>query len=273
VPAAAPPPTPQPQPQPAAQAPEGGKSFPWVWMLVPVLLGLGALTFLRRRRLAADRDAADRAALAGTLSVERPEPRWEDAEPEQIAVAAAAEAEDGPQEAPLVLTETAPRPWLELDIAPERAASTPVEASLHYDLLLTNRGEAVARNIRIDARMFNAADEQAIAAYLGGPIHRHSRSPQITIPPGETLRLGSAIAMKVEEVREIEVQGRRIFVPSVAVNVAYDWEPDGEGRSSRSWLVGRETDTPGGRMGAFRLDLGPRIYRSVGRREGRKVMD
>jgi hypothetical protein len=72
-------------------------------------------------------------------------------------------------------------------------------------------------------------------------------------------------------VRAIEVQGRAIFVPMIAINVAYDWE-GGTGRSSKSWLIGREAETPSAKMGPFRLDLGPRIYRQVGRREGKLVM-
>jgi hypothetical protein len=53
----------------------------------------------------------------------------------------------------------------------------------------------------------------------------------------------------------------------VAINVAYNWGPDGAGRTSKSWLVGREAEQPSQKMGAFRLDLGPRIYRSVGQRQ------
>ena len=33
-----------------------------------------------------------------------------------------------------------------------------------------------------------------------------------------------------------------------------------------SYVVGREAETPTQKMGPFRLDLGPRIYRSVGQR-------
>ena len=75
--------------------------------------------------------------------------------------------------------------------------------------------------------------------------------------------------MPKDEVRSIEVQGRTIFVPIVAINVAYDWgegENAGSGRTSMSWLVGREPDKPSDKMGPFRLDLGPRVYRSVGQR-------
>jgi hypothetical protein len=88
----------------------------------------------------------------------------------------------------------------------------------------------------------------------------------IAIAPGGELKLGSNIAMPKDEVKGINVQGLSIFVPIVAINVAYDWDEGGKGRTSLSWLVGREPETPSAKMGAFRLDLGPRIYRSVGQR-------
>jgi hypothetical protein len=263
-PVAAPAPTrPAPTAAPAAES----SGLNWLWILLPLLLiGLGAVAFLRRNRIA-ERDEARRGALAGALVAgERTRPPTPEPSP----------AESAPERAIAATPEPAPaeatRPWLEIDIEPDRAAATQSEASLHYDLVVTNVGGETARNIRIDTRMFNAADEQDIAAFLGGPIHRHSGSPHITLPPGETMRLTSAIGMKAEEVRAIELQGRRIFVPSIAINLAYDWNEDGEGRTSKSWLVGRKPDNPQARMGAFRLDLGPRIYRSVDRKDTKRVM-
>lgn len=265
APAPAPAPVPA-QPAPATAAAPESSGLTWLWILLPLLLiGLGAFAFLRRNRAITERNDAHRSALAGSLVAgDRPRP------PEP------APAEPVPEPAVTTAPETAPaeapRPWLEIDIEPDRAAATQSEASLHYDLVVTNVGGETARNIRIDTRMFNAADEQDIAAFLGGPIHRHSGSPHITLPPGESMRLTSAIGMKTEEVRAIELQGRRIFVPSVAINLAYDWNEDGEGRTSKSWLVGRKPDNPQARMGAFRLDLGPRIYRSVDRKDTKRVM-
>jgi hypothetical protein len=256
--------TPAPAPGAPVSAPASapaGTGQSWLWLGLPVLLGLlGMALFFRRRRTLAEQDEADRGALAGSLVPGERQAADEPAAPEPAAAAAA----------PVEAGEA--RPWLEVDIEPDRAASTQSEASLHYELVVTNVGDAPARNIRIDTRMFNAADEPQIAAFLGGPIHRHSGSPQVTIAPGDSLRLAAEIAMKAEEVRAIEIQGRAIFVPSVAINVAYDWGEEGEGRTSKSWLVGRKPESPAARMGAFRLDLGPRIYRSVGRRDGKRVM-
>lgn len=262
--AQAPAPVSKPAPQAAAPAPMPQEATPpalfnlnWLWLALPVLLGLGALLLFRRRRGLAKRDEVERGALAGALRPsEAPEP-----EPEPAPV---------PEPAPAVVE--APRPWLELDIAPARASSTESATTIDFELVVTNTGNEIARNIRIDMRMFNAADEQQIAAFLGGPIHRHSGSPHVTIAPGENMRLTADVGMKAEEVRAIELQDRRIFVPAIAMNVAYDWGEDGEGRSSRSWLVGRKPESPAARMGAFRLDLGPRIYRSVERRDAKRMM-
>jgi hypothetical protein len=268
-PVAAPQAAPVPAPAPALESPAStGFNLNWLWLALPVLLGLAAFALFRRRRTAGARQEAHRGALADSLFA-GDQPRPAPPTPELLlADVAPVEPAASPQPTPV----EAPRPWLELDIEPERAASTQSEASLHYDLVVTNVGGETARNIRIDTRMFNAADEPQIAAFLGGPIHRHSGSPHITIPPGESLRITAAIAMKAEEVRAIELQGRRIFVPTVAINLAYDWGENGEGRSSKSWLVGRKAEKPNARMGAFRLDLGPRIYRSVGRKDTKRVM-
>lgn len=177
-----------------------------------------------------------------------------------------------PEPDPIPEVPAAPRPWIELDIVPERAAATENEVYVRYALTMTNKGDCDARNIRIDPRLFNAGAEGEMAAFFQGPIHDQSGSPHIVLQPGRSIRLNGQVALPNAELREIELSGRRIFVPMVAINVAYDWAGGGAGRTSRSWLVGREAEVPTDKMGPFRLDLGPRIYRSVGRREARQVM-
>jgi hypothetical protein len=251
-------PEPLPQAQPPASEPSAGEAqgSGWLWPAAggALVLLLAAAFLLRRRRAGTERRQAREVAridLGGALS----------AEPK-------AEAEPAPPPEPEA--PPAPRPWLELDMVPERAAATDSEAVVHYALTLTNQGDAEARNIRIDPRLFNAGAEADMAAFFQGPIHDLSGSPHIAIQPGGSLKLNGQVAMPKAELREIEMAGRRIFVPMVAINVAYDWV-GGTGRTSRSWLVGREAESPQAKMGPFRLDLGPRIYRSVGRREARLV--
>lgn len=251
-----------PAPPPAAAEAPSAAGSGWLWPAAggALLLAAAAFFLLRRRRGSAEREEARdqaREALGSALVAEpRPQPRPEP-EPEPVV---APEAPAGP------------RPWLELDIAPERAAATDSEVYVRYALTLTNRGEADAGNIRIDPRLFNAGAEGEMAAFFRGPIHDESGSPHVVLQPGRSIKLNGQVAMPNSELREIELEGRRIFVPMVAINVAYDWAGGGSGRTSRSWLVGREAEVPSEKMGPFRLDLGPRIYRSVGRREARQVM-
>ena len=256
----APPPESAPAPAPVAEPPQGSG---WLWPAVggALIIALAGLFLFRRRRALAERESARdsaRSELGGALlATPRPEPK-----PEPVP-----DPEPAPADAP-----AAPRPWLELDIVPERAAATENEVYVRYALTMTNKGEADALNIRIDPRLFNAGAEGEMLAFFQGPIHDESGSPHVVIPPGRTLKLNGEVALPNGELREIELAGRRVFVPMVAINVAYDWAGGGSGRTSRSWLVGREAEVPTGKMGPFRLDLGPRIYRSVGRREARAVM-
>ncbi|HEY0045051.1 MAG TPA: hypothetical protein VGB62_10935 [Allosphingosinicella sp.] len=164
------------------------------------------------------------------------------------------------------------RAWLEIDIEPEKATATDSEAAVHYNMILRNSGTAAAKNIRIDARLFNAADEADIMAFFQGPIHEVSGSPHVVLQPEGGIYLLGQVAMPKDKVREVRVEGRALFIPMVAINVAYDWLEEGKGRTSKSWLVGRQTEQAAAKMGAFRLDLGPRIYRQVAQREGKRVM-
>lgn len=222
---------------PAATAPpaQQDSSLSGLWLLVPAALGLVAFFALGRRR-------------------PRPKPV------EKPRRAPAAAAPPAPPPAPPKL-----RAIVEVEFLPERAAATATEAVVQFEFVLRNMGEAVARNIRIDARLFNASENKEAAEFLKGAIHELSGSPHVTIAAGGELRLPMAISLPNDQVREIIVQGRRLFVPLLASNFAWDWE-GGTDRKSFSWIVGREPATPTAKMGGFRLDLGPRIYRQVAQR-------
>lgn len=167
------------------------------------------------------------------------------------------------------------RPWLNLEFIPDRAAATQTEAVVQYELLIKNVGNMVAGNIRVAARMFNAGADQdeQINAFFSQKIGTGpSISKVLAIPPRKGARLRSAVSMSNEEVREISVQGRRLFIPLVAINVLYEWGNGRIGQTAASYLVGREPDAPEGKMGPFRLDLGPRVYRSVGQRPNKVAL-
>lgn len=256
---------------PAAQQPASptgtGWSWSWWWLALPAALALGGLVAFRRRR-----DAEPEAEAAEEVS--EPRPVAEEA-PRRLAETlppapkpAAKPALKLPPKVravpPAPPQPVGPRARLEVEFIPARASATADAAVVEFELVLKNVGVAPATNIRIDTRMFNASATKEMAEFLKGPIHDESGSPHVEIVPGDELRLGSAMAMPKEDVREILMQGQRLFVPAVAANVAWDWGADGRDRVALSWLVGRETENSAAKMGAFRLDLGPRIYRQVG---------
>jgi hypothetical protein len=274
-------PSPLPIPAPAAPveatptaepvAAEPASAFPWLY------LGLGALAlllgFFAYRKLPGQAEEV----------YKEPEPVEERpvAEPVMAAPARQPARAPSPAPAPAPAPAAAPaapvsdtvgiqiRPWLELEFTPDRAAATATEATVQYELTIRNTGNRGARDVRIEARMFNAGaqQEQEIGAFFAEPVRERTPPALPEIAPRSEVKLRSSIVMPKEQVREITVQGRRLFIPTVAFNVVYDWGENRSGQTSTSYVVGREAEAPSERMGPFRLDLGPRLYRSVGQRQ------
>ncbi len=116
--------------------------------------------------------------------------------------------------------------------------------------------------------MFNAGNDQErmIGAFFGEPLKEKPVARPFEIPARSQAKLNRIVTLDKSEVRAITIQGRRLFIPMVAFNIVYDWGERETGQTSRCFVVGREPDSPSERMGPFRLDLGPRVYRSIGQR-------
>lgn len=227
----------QPSAVPGPAPTEQGIPF-WYYLLGGGLLVLAAAWLLRRRRRPVE-------AVA------------EAAPPEAAAVPAE------PRPAPV------PRPWLELEVKVERAASTDAEAKVEFELILRNTGKSPARNIRVNARMFNAGREQdkEIGAFFRTKGEGRKTHTIGDLPADQEGMIPGSVTMPREEVRALQVNDQLLFIPVVAVNVVYDWGTGRTGQTSKSYVVGRELGEANEKMGAFRLDLGPRIYRTVGQRQ------
>jgi len=221
----------------AAPEPTGSGTPFWYYALGSGLLALAAALFLRRRR--------------------RP------AEPAADLLAAAAADPPAPRPAPV------PRPWLELEVKAERAASTDSEAKVEFELILKNTGKSPARNIRVNARMFNAGREQdkEIGAFFRTKGEGRKTHTIGDLPADQEGMIPGSVTMPREEVRALQVNNQLLFIPVLAVNVVYDWGSGRTGQTSKSYVIGRELGEASDKMGAFRLDLGPRIYRTVGQRQ------
>ena len=169
-----------------------------------------------------------------------------------------------PPQAPSGIVSTRLRPWLEIEFSPGRCVVEDDKATIQFDIAVFNSGSAPARDVLIEASMFNAgpAQDQEIGAFFANPVAKGDRIP--AIPPLKRVALKSAVSLTTEQMRQFEVAGKRIFVPLIGFNALYRWS-GGDGQTSASYLVGR--DTQGDKMAPLRLDLGPRVFRGLGARQ------
>jgi hypothetical protein len=239
--------TEQPKAEPKAEpvpVNEIGGGFPWYYGIPVALLALLILAYLRQRRRS--RVIHEATALAE----------------EERAAKAVATARPEPQ----------PRPWLELDLKAERLSSTNAESLVQFELEIVNTGPAPARNLRIDVKMFNAGEQQdqEIGAFFRTAGRESTKCNLPGIRAGQTGAIRGEVAMSREEMRAVILDNRYLFIPVIAVNALYDYGDGQTGQTSKSYVVGRELEQAGEKtekMGAFRVDQGPRIWRSVGQRQ------
>jgi hypothetical protein len=232
-------PTPAPVPAPAPQA-QGG-SIPWAYIIPGALLALLAFALFRRRRRHAE--------IGEAVEAVKPE--------------VSARAAIGARPEPV------PRPWLELELKAERLASTDAESVVQFELEIVNNGTAAATNLRIDVKMFNAGQEQdkEIGAFFRTAGRESTKCSLPGIRPGTTGAIRGEVAMARAEMRAVVLENKYLFIPVIAINALYDWGDGRTGQTSKSYVVGRELEQPSDKMGAFRVDLGPRIWRTVGQRQ------
>ena len=257
-----------PPPVPSAQSPEGSTTpvetaaqeedggIPWWAAIAGGILLLGSGAYFGRRR-ASTIAAAEPEDVSPPISRPAPGPV-----PKGMPVAAS------PAAAPAAAV---PRASVELVFEPTSTVLGDKEAIVHFLLTVHNSGELPAKNVRLEARVFNAgmSVDTDIGAFFAAPLQRRVVTLPQALPTGERLGIQGEVPITVADIRPIEVEGRKLFIPIVAVTAIYEWE-GGSGQTSKSYMVGVEAGQTG-KMGPFRLDQGPRVYRSVGQRAHRLV--
>jgi hypothetical protein len=211
-------------------------------LLGGLALGLvGYTTFTRRR------SAQRRALVVGEPAV---------------AAAPVAQAPRAPRPDPV------PRPWLEIELTPERTKADPDESVVEFELRIHNKGGSTASNIKLQAKLFCSTPEQdkEIAAFHRKKPGEHKTLSIPDISAGQELRIKGQVDIKRDQIKVLRVEGRLLFVPLIAVNAFYGWGTARSGQTSKSFLVGREGPDAADKMAPFRMDLGPRVYRTVGQR-------
>ena len=263
------------------------------WLIAVLLLAGGAIAYALRGRLRPTR-TAEPALAGGPLALPRelpkrefppapparPEPR-PDATPRMAAppggitvkrpspFPAGQPAPAPPTGAPPTgIVSTRLRPWLEIAFEPSSAVIDEAQASVQFDIIVTNSGNAPARQVLIEACMINAGPDQdaELRRFIDQPVGAGDRIN--VIPPLGKIALKSAVALPLNQLRAYEVRGRRLFVPLIGFNALYEWGSN-KGQSSAGFILGRATSAADGegetdgRMAPLRLDLGPRVFRGL----------
>ena len=250
-------------PAPGTLAPE--RRIPVLpWLLAALALGLGGGFLFWRNRTRA-------AAYAGgpefdLFTAPEPEPAPRPApQPPRAAPAPAPAPVPAPKPASPAsfgVVSSRLRPWIEIGFTPTRCVLDEQALTVEFELELFNSGSAPARGVRVDAAIFNAGPEQdqQIGAFIANPV---GQGESIEIPPLKRLGLKTQVAIARADVLAWEMAGKQVFLPVMAFNALYGWG-GGAGQTSATYLLGR--DTKADKLGPFRIDLGPRIFRGVAAR-------
>lgn len=221
------------------------------WRLALVLLAVAAGAYALRQRSRGRLSPAGGAALAYVAPERAPSPR-----------AAVPPRPAGTP--PTGVVSTRLRPRLEIDFKPLRCDVDGDKATIHFEMQLFNAGSSPAREVLVEAAMFNAgaSQDEDIRRFFDHPVAKGERLP--VIQPLKRVALASSVHLSTEQLRVFKTKDRRFFVPLVGFNALYSWS-GGEGQTSASYLVGR--DTKGEKLAPFRLDLGNRMFGGLAARE------
>jgi hypothetical protein len=222
---------------------------PWLAGLAALMAAAGLFAFLRRRR--------------GTIAEVDEDRSYAGAE----AVTAA------PPPPPVASVPPAERPAVAIAFEAVSARYTLIGVTVDYKVTLHNEGEAPARDLRVGATMANAhpGQEQALARFFASPVDMPVHSIE-QLGPGESVTLTGSLRLSNEALAPIRVRDRALLIPVVGFSAHYVWGTDGRGYSGAAFIVGQESDPPRERMAPFRLDQGPRQFRSIGSRLGHSAL-
>ena len=242
-------------PEPATSVPEGMPVLPWLLALLAVVAGGLFLWWQKRAQQPAYADRVDALVLAAPEPAPRPLPRAPASAPPVQPPAPAPEPFAG-------LVTTRLRPWVDLAFEPARCTVEDDKVVIDFEIEMLNTGNAPARGVLVEARMVNAGPTQdaEIGQFFANPVGQGERIDAIA--PMKAVRIKSRIVAPREQVQIYDVGGRKLFVPLVAFNVLYSWSR-GAGQTSQSFLVGR--DTKAEKLAPFRTDMGPRLFRGLGK--------
>ena len=258
---------------------------PLPWIAALLAIGAGAVIYFGRRRrhghyavagvseflgeTAAPQPAAPKPAprpaakSAQEPLVRRPDPKH--GAPAPVGAVTSSLRAPSP---PAGIVASSLRPWIELELEPSQAMVTDEHAAIAFDVTLFNSGSAPARDVAVEACLINAGQQQDVqlSEFYTNPGEVRDKIPAVA--PMARITLKSAVRLPRAAVQEYEVEGRKLFMPMVAVNSRYRWS-SGEGQSAASFLVGRAANVSE-KLAPLRLDQGKRGWKGLAARRYEK---
>jgi hypothetical protein len=232
-------------------APDEPKLLLWPWLLLAAALGAaGGFLLWRRRSYQAFAVGPEMDAFVVPEPAPAPQP-------------APAPAPKAPPAKPVGVVSSRLRPWVEIAFAPLSCTVDDDRVTVDFEVQLTNTGTAPARDILVEASMFNASanQDQDIGKFFANPVGQGERI-QI-IAPLQNISIRTSLVAPRQNIQEFELGGRKVFVPLVAFNALYR-QGSGSGQTSAAYLLGRDTNSD--KLGPLRTDLGARAFTSLGSR-------
>ena len=244
-------PAPEPAPLAAPQAPAADPGNPlsdgpplWIFFLAFVAVGVAGYGYWLKRQAAGRRALAVAAGASAAPIVEAPR------------VPAA------PRPDPI------PRPWLDITLVPEKARVDLDQSVIEFELTVRNTGGSVARDVKLQARFFCSTEkqDQELAAYFKARPGDFKTLEMPDIPPDGEIVMKGSVDITRDRISALKVEDKLLFVPVIGVNAFYAWGTTRSGQTSKSFVIGRQPDNDNEKMAPFRLDLGSRVYRTIGQR-------
>ncbi len=275
APQAAPAPTPAaPANEPPLSPPDASSSLGWIAGAIALLAAalVAAWLFLRRRPEEAQQPYEEPEAAPPPPAV-KPVPVPPASQPAAAKPDPVPPAPQPKAPAPAPAATTAERPWIDLTLEVRSARLSLMGATIGYTLTLHNRGQRGADDILVRTFIANAdVNQQAqLQQFFAGAVGLPAHSA-VSLAPGQGHSLTGELRLLPDQIAPVQMGDRALLIPLIAFDAQYRWsdEPDaapvGSGRTGRAFIVGQEKTPPADRLAPFRLDQGPRQFRTPGSR-------
>jgi archaellum component FlaG (FlaF/FlaG flagellin family) len=159
------------------------------------------------------------------------------------------------------------RAQLEMAFVPGKATISLANLTIEGKLYIENIGDAPAKSMQLRAAIISAGETQDVEIEKFFKLDDSDSEQLDGAEIGEKIALDLNSAVPLSEITVFASGVQKLLVPIILVRISYQWGTEGQASDVQlSCLIGREASPPKPKMGALRLDLGPRSVGSLGQR-------